>query len=79
MTALLPQLVDHVVSRLGTGEASLSLGLIAFVTVVFLLVERDLLAGRGFGRSTAALNAVALPLAVTVLVMLVVRVLVSAP
>jgi hypothetical protein len=78
MTALLPHLVDRTVSHLGTGQASISLGLIAFVTVVFLLVERDTLAGRGLGRPTAALTAVAIPLAVTVFVMLVVRVLVLA-
>ncbi len=76
MTGLLPHLVDRAVARLGTGQATTSLGLIAFVTIVFLLLERDTLAGRRLARSTAAFTAAAIPLAVTVFVMLVVRVFV---
>jgi len=78
MTALLPHLVDRTVARLGTGPASISLGLIGFVTVVFLLLERDTLAGRRLARPTAAFTATAIPLVVTVFVMLVVRVFVLA-
>jgi hypothetical protein len=78
MTALLPHVVDRAVAHLGTGSSSTSLGLIAFVTVVVLLVERDTLAGRRLARSTAAIDAVAIPLAVIVLVMLIARVLVLA-
>jgi hypothetical protein len=75
MTGLLPHLVDRAVAPLGTGQAATSLGLIAFATAVFLLLERDALAGRRLARSTAALTAAAIPLAVTVFVMLLVRVL----
>ena len=78
MTSLLPHLVDRAVAPLGTGPATTSLGVIAFASVVFLLLERDTLTGRRLARSTAALTAAAIPLAVTVLVMLVVRVFVLA-
>jgi hypothetical protein len=78
MTSLLPHLVDRALARLGTGPATASLGLIAFVTAVFLLFERDTVAGRRLARSTSAFTAATIPLAVTVLVMLVVRVFVLA-
>jgi len=78
MTGLLPHLVDRAGAGLGTGSASASVGLVAFVTVVFLLIERDTLTGRRFARSTSALTAATIPLAVTVFVMLVVRVFVLA-
>jgi hypothetical protein len=77
MTELLPDVVDRAVARLGIDTASTSLGLIAFVTLVLLLVERDAWAGRrSTGGATAAFTAAAVPLAVAVFVMLVVRVFV---
>jgi hypothetical protein len=75
---LLPHLVDRAVAHLGTGAASTSLGLVAFVTTVFLLLERDTLAGGRSARARAAFTAAAIPLTVAVLVMLIVRVFVLA-
>jgi hypothetical protein len=79
MTTLLPHVLDRAVSRLGTHASSTSLGLVAFLTLALLLLERDALAGRrSSGGASTAFNATVLPLVVAVFVMLVVRVLVLA-
>jgi hypothetical protein len=79
MTEILPHVIDHAVARLGADAASTSFGLIAFVTLLLLLIERDAFGGRpSTGRASAAFGAAALPLAAAVFVMLVVRVIVLA-
>jgi hypothetical protein len=79
MSALLPHVVHQAVAAHGIAAASASLGLIAFVTLVLVLIERDTLAGRrSTGAAVTAFTAVAFPLAVAVFVMLVVRVFVLA-
>jgi hypothetical protein len=79
MSSLLPHVFDRVVSRLGTNASSTSLGLVAFLTLALLLLERDALAGRrSTGSASTAFTATLLPVAVAVFVMLVVRVFVLA-
>lgn len=75
VTDLLPQATREAVSAVGTNAASVSFGVVGFVVLLVILIERDALSmWRGRTASNTLMTAVSLPLLVAVATVLVTRI-----
>jgi hypothetical protein len=79
VTGVFPEAIRDALTDVGTFAASTSLGVVAFVVLVVMLIERDAFAASSERATTvAALTALAIPLTVAVAMTLVIRVVVVA-